>query len=228
MALSALQTTLVRRLRRSLGGLLTNNVSGVSDLQSYSDDDLANELDDTWSFRIPTLVDGMLSEAEMLVTTDEGEDTYPLGKRTAFLRGMCWRDDTQIGFYTEPERFWWQYSREDTHQGSPTGVLHYGRQLIFRPVPDNLYKMRFTSRNYPAPIVFWQEQSILKTAEMNLEEDINIQDLIVYRTAIKLAQEDLGYDDVSARLAPMYEDALVRVRTISNARPRRRMLRLSY
>jgi hypothetical protein len=109
---------------------------------ALSDAALEEHLNRVYRFEIPDQVPGAAREGSLTFSLTTSEDTYDLdthaslkGKVMAPRRGVR-VDGDLVEWHTDPTRFWACFDLDDTAEGTPTAVLAYGRELVFRPIPS--------------------------------------------------------------------------------------------
>jgi hypothetical protein len=149
-------------------------LTGRKSTNQISDADILVKLNQYYRFEMPIDVGMQLPELDGWLTftigTGEDEDKYQLyysaGLTVTFILSSVltaygvasvgppvYVDDEPIEFWTDVTRFYDKYPFDYDETGQPTDVLLYGRELIFRPFPDDTYSVRIKRHAIPAELV---------------------------------------------------------------------------
>lgn len=100
---------------------------------------------------VPILIQGAAKRRQLIFNLVAGTDTYDVDTLAAAASSpfafygirshLILLADSQLTYYTDPEKFWLAYTFSDVAQNKPGGVLHDGRSLQFRSVPDSNYQV---------------------------------------------------------------------------------------
>lgn len=198
--------------------------SGNADVRA----DILLDLDDFLRTELPDLIGGSLVEGSFdLVLGGAGSvlDADGLVAWPARVRSMgdTFQMDDDVPWaktrvFRDPGLFYGRWNRETPTAGKPTGVLVYGKDLVFRPVPaigagDTVYNMRVWGTMYPNVT----PDPIVEGTELHRNEDKPI--LIAWGSVLEAAR---NHDDETAtRWSAIYDLRRSNYRTARNAGPRK-------
>jgi len=197
--------TIVTRTRRMAG-----DASSGLDV-----DEIKGHIQRVYRFEIPDQVSDCARRGTVTWSTVASQAEYDLDTHTG-LKGVVIAprrpvrlDPIEMWLTTDEDRFWATWEETDLTEGSPTDILHRGRTLVLRPVPDAVYSILMPASMYRAA---------MPTAGLEYEPEA----LACAAGAAMQIAADLGEHAVAADAGSMYEARILELKTRSASASRSR------
>lgn len=182
-------STIKSKVRKLTGRRSTNQLS---------DSDLLDYINNFYQWDFPVEVGSPEFESWYEFNTSDGTGYQDLPETILTVVPPVFIDSERASFYMDEEDFWeafpWDQTSSD-YEDEPYAVFLKGRRLYLRPVPDDTYAVKVSSKT-TKPTAF--------SADDDEPEYEGAGPMICYGASIAIAN-DGGDDDLAKKLAPMYD-----------------------
>lgn len=122
---------------------LFRDLTGRKNANQISDVNILIEINHYYQHLFPLEADIREFKGWYIFNTADGTGYQDLPESVLGVSYPAYVDDTEIVLWTNEQKFYEDYPHDYTTEGLPTDVLLLDRQLIMRPIPDDVYSARF-------------------------------------------------------------------------------------